>query len=631
MSEIRTLAFNELPRPTRERFVAITRNQAGPAPIFANRQGGGAIAGWIVLIVVAIVLELGVTFAEFGSLWHPTQSAGAILLHAAAIFLIVLSIGGIIKRARMMKALPFVPGAYVFPMDTVIARDGVLKIFSAGSLASLQPVHHYRNGIYTQTTFTFSFTDGTREVFSCYGQPLAQQMLDRLRGASGQLADAVARQDVAAIQALDPFFDARMSDWRPAPYDGGPSAGTIPGWMKLGWAFGLAAGFLIGPALWAVRNLASDASAFSKAKQWDSVYGYEDYLRGGWLHKDEVKTDLLPRARLKEVNAKTTVSERIEAIQKVIDDYPGSKVQPDAQKALDDAIHDAYLEAKGKNTVAALRDFQKKYPKAADVPTAKKRIHELFTKTLTDFKPRASKTDPILVPFVESLLSYMEANDSPAMEVRFRRHNSPSLSAADKILAIPDPEFDTPGSALAGASSHFEPEDAAPRETAVVDAMKKGFATVFPADVLPLAKGTDLNPLDKAVPLVTRPSILVDYTVAWSGSTYVDKTEGRRFVGVIFDFDVVMTIPGDAKLLKLKFSVRPPERFSVSYSSFSDPTFGSLYTKGLGGPSDSQVYEVMALRAFDQLSSKIQDDFFQPLPKKPLPNIKKPVYDDDEE
>lgn len=630
MSDIKTVGFNELPRAVRERFVAITRNQAGPPPIFANRAGGGALAGWIVLIVLALVFEGGVILADFGSMWRPTQSAGAIVLHFAAVFLIVLAIGGIIKRARASKVLPFIPGAYVFPLDTVIARDGQLKILPAGALASLQPVHHYRNGIYTQTTFTFAFTDGTREVFSCYGQPLAQQMLDRLRSSTAQIDDAIARQDTATLQALDPFFEVRMNGWRPMPFEGGPVAGTIPGWMKLGWAFGLAAGVLVGPSLWAVRNLASDAAAFSKAKQWDSVYGYEDYLHGGWLHKDEVKSELLPRARLKEAKAKTTVDERIEAIQKVMSDFPGASIQSEAQKALDDAVHDAFTDAKGKNTVAALRDFQKKYPKAADVPNAKKRIHELFLKTLTDFRPRASKTDPTLVPFVESLLGYMEANDSPAMEVRFRRHNSPTLAVADKILATPDPDDDAPGE-LAGASSHFDPEDAAPRENAVVDAMKKGFATVFPADVLPLAKGVDLNPLEKAVPIVTKPSILVDYTVAWSGSTYVDKTEGRRFVGIIFDFDVVMTIPGDAKMLKLKFSVRPPERFTVSYSSFSDPTFGSLYTKGLGGPSDSQVYEVMALRAFDQLSSKIQDDFFQPLPKKPLPLPKKPVYDDDDE
>lgn len=631
MSDIKTVGFNELPRAVRERFVAITRNQAGPPPIFANRAGGGALAGWIVLIVLALLFEGGVILADFGSMWRPTQSAGAIVLHFAAVFLIVLAIGGIIKRARASKVLPFIPGAYVFPLDTVIARDGQLKILPAGALASLQPVHHYRNGIYTQTTFTFAFVDGTREVFSCYGQPLAQQMLDRLRSSTAQIDDAIARQDTATLQALDPFFEVRMNGWQPMPFEGGPVAGTIPGWMKLGWAFGLAAGVVVGPSLWAVRNLASDAAAFSKAKQWDSVYGYEDYLHGGWLHKDEVRNELLPRARLKEAKAKATVDERIEAIQKVMSDFPGASIQSEAQKALDDAVHDAFTDAKGKNTVAALRDFQKKYPKAADVPNAKKRIHELFLKTLTDFRPRASKTDPTLVPFVESLLGYMEANDSPAMEVRFRRHNSPTLAVADKILAAPDPDDDAPGGALASASSHFEPEDAAPRENAVVDAMKKGFATVFPADVLPLAKGVDLNPLEKAVPIVTKPSILVDYTVAWSGSTYVDKTEGRRFVGIIFDFDVVMTIPGDAKMLKLKFSVRPPERFTVSYSSFSDPTFGSLYTKGLGGPSDSQVYEVMALRAFDQLSSKIQDDFFQPLPKKPLPLPKKPVYDDDDE
>ncbi len=158
--------------------------------------------------------------------------------------------------------------------------------------------------------------------------------------------------------------------------------------------------------------------------------------------------------------------------------------------------------------------------------------------------------------------------------------------------------------------------------------MTTGFGKVFPTDVLPLKQGADFNTVTKAA-IVTKPTILVDYTVGWSGSQYVDKVENRRFVGVIIDFDVLMVIPNDVKKLELKFSVRPPQLFTVSFTSYSDPAFKNLL-KNDGGPSDSQVYEVMALRAFDELSTKIQDKFFQPL-KKPAPARGTAATDDDDD
>ncbi len=71
-----------------------------------------------------------------------------------------------------------------------------------------------------------------------------------------------------------------------------------------------------------------------------------------------------------------------------------------------------------------------------------------------------------------------------------------------------------------------------------------------------------------------------------------------------------MTIPNNGKLLKLKFKVLPPQQFTVSYDTFTNPSFGAAIKDASQGPSDSLVYEVMALRAFDELSSKVQDEFF---------------------
>lgn len=633
MAEIRTIDFNNLPRTTRERFIAITKNLAGPPPIFSNRTGGGgALAGWIVLLVISLLAGLFILFAGFGSPYHATQDLFFIVIYLAIGFFIFLSIGGMIRRVRMNKVLPFQTGVYVFPMDTVIARDRMFKIIPAGELTSLQPAHHYRNGVYMNTSFTFRYSDGTSEYFSVYGQAAAQTMLERLKSAGGQVDDAIARRDVGALQQLDPFFDARMSGWQPAPDPQGPQAGSIPGWMKYASLLGLAGGLLTGPLFYVVRNLASDHSAYTKCKAiaeksgsgtgssyyyYSSTWELEAYTRHGWLHKDEVQNELLPRAKLNDAKAKTGIDERITEIQKVIDEYPTASCKAEMDAAMKDALHAAYTDAKDKNTVAALRDFQKKYPKAEDVGAAKTRIHELFTKTLTDFRPRASTTDKDMIPFVESLLQYMEKNDSPPMEVRFSRHNSPTLAAADKILAS-DPETGD----LAGASSHFDAAHEAPREQAVVEGMKKGFASVFPADVLPLVKGADLPTSGKALPTLSKPTILVDYTVGWSGSTYVDRTAGRSFVGIIFDFDVTMTTPNDPRVLKLKFSVRPPQRFTVNYSTFNDPGMSALLKEG---PSDSAVYDVMALRAFDELGSKVQEKFFQ---KKVAP---KKTLDDDED
>jgi hypothetical protein len=37
MAEILNVDFNQLPRATRERFIAITQGKAGPAPVFQDR------------------------------------------------------------------------------------------------------------------------------------------------------------------------------------------------------------------------------------------------------------------------------------------------------------------------------------------------------------------------------------------------------------------------------------------------------------------------------------------------------------------------------------------------------------------------------------------------------------------
>ena len=94
--------------------------------------------------------------------------------------------------------------------------------------------------------------------------------------------------------------------------------------------------------------------------------------------------------------AKTEVAERIKAIREILAQKLIPAVQGEANLALKAALHAAFEQASAVGTVAALREFQKSYPEAEDVPAAKARIHELFLKTLADFKPRASKPSRFL-------------------------------------------------------------------------------------------------------------------------------------------------------------------------------------------------------------------------------------------
>jgi hypothetical protein len=601
MAEILNIDFNQLPRPTRERFIAISHGKAGPEPIFQQRASAAGGCGWFLLLGSFGALSVSVVVVDFGKPYQATQPIASAAAYVLLFFLASLGLLGLIRSFVRKNALPFRTGSYLFAADTVIARDRNLKILSAREVASLQPVHHHRNGIYTHTVFSLTYSDGTRETFFVSGKPRAEQAMQRLRAEGAQVAEAMARRDARQLYPLDPLFEARMVGFQPTSDTTGPLAKSLPAWTKRVGLLALGVACVVGPITYGLRNLASDELAFNNAER---SYEYLAYLRHGWRHKEEVQAEFLPRAQLKEAIEKPEVAERITAISAVGTGKLIPAVRQEVDAALKVALHAAFDKASAAGTVSALREFQKTYPQAEDVPAAKIKIHLLFEKTLADFKPHASK--PGSVPFVASLLDYLEKNDSPPVEVRFRRHNGKTLELADKVLAR-----DAAGSAsFASASSHFEPKDAATREDAVVAAMQRGFGAVFPTDVLALDKGAELDAADGRVPSTGKPSVFVDYTVGWSGSTYSDPKEGRHFVGIVFDFDVLMTVPGDGQSLKLKFKVLPPQTFTVSYDTFTNPAFGAAINAASQGPSDSLVYEVMALRAFDELSSRIQDELF---------------------
>src|SRR5690242_13121356 len=138
MAEILNLDFNQLPRPTRERFIAITQGKAGPAPILQQRASGAGGCGWILLMGFFGLSSIAMVAAEFGEPYHATQPLGVAIVYVVLFFLSLLGLLGLVRSRVTKKALPFTPGVYVFAADTIIARSEKLKILSAREITNME-------------------------------------------------------------------------------------------------------------------------------------------------------------------------------------------------------------------------------------------------------------------------------------------------------------------------------------------------------------------------------------------------------------------------------------------------------------------------------------------------------------
>jgi hypothetical protein len=601
MAGPRLVEFNALPRSVRERFIGCTARKGSPEPILSDTPSyAGAIVGWTLLAMTGAAIFLGVASAGYGK---EVQDSAAVLGYAAGIATAAFGVFSLVRRIVLQQALPFKPGRYMFPMDLVDAREPTLRIVPMHALIDFRGVHQHTNGVYNGTTLTFTFEEGIRESFTVHGKMLAEQILNDLRTSQATLRKAVEDRDVETLYALDPFIEVRLEDaWlaKASKVVDGPAARTLPALFRgpirlaIGVALGLGLGF---PAYW-IRNRACDEAMFESAKRADTVSDWKDYLSsGGKRHEGEVKDSLLPRSALKE--------------------------------------------AKEKGSVTALREFLKEYPGSCVDADAHALIHDLFKKTLADFKDQSS-SDPKLYPFMERLVGYLEAHESSAVEARFHSPSSAKLAIVDTLLQGKLGGALTGGGTgrIAAVAPHFDAAHSIPREAEIVKGLAAGFAAVFPADIMAISEGKRVEfeatpppppapkkpvrgakkPADDDAPAapalpripvseISLPTLEVQYQVGWSGDMYTEEKGGRRFVGVFVTFDVSMRIPGDKDSFDFALEVTPPDHFSVEY--FSNDSVLGLPSAG-DGPSEGKVYDVMAERAFDQLTAKMRGVFFRP-------------------
>jgi hypothetical protein len=605
MAEAKRVDFNALPREVRERLIACMQHQSYPYPLLSNIPSqGAAVAGWVFLALVGAATLLGVLFVEFG---RTLQTAPVIVLYMLGLAIIVLSIMFLVRRVMIGSSLPYKPGRFLFPMDFIDASERHLRVVPMAALVDFRGVHNHTNGVYNGTTLTFSFEGGVTETFTIHGKERAEEVLRALGDSQRAIREAAQNKDLDTLIRMDPFFEVRVKDtWGVAPPRDEdmqqPAAKALPGLLGKGTILavsGVAAAALSLP-IWHLRNVASDEAMFAEAQRVDREYEYEHYLHWGKRHAEEVRTDLMPRAGLRE--------------------------------------------AKEKGSVTALRDFLRKHPGSVVEKEARDEVHALFQKTLAEFREQASKDDPKLLPFMEKLLAYLEKNDSSRVEVRFEAPSVEALTKVDDLLKSKLGGELAGGGNIVAVAPHFGEKVSLLREAEIVKSLQGGFAKVFPADVMALSQGPrigpdgkplaeqpkdDRDPIDRLKDVdykdpaqvrevldaidgtikkepksdVSAPTIETGYKVGWAGDFFTEDKGDRKFVGIVVDFHVAMKIPGEPETLEFDLGVQPPDHFTVDYSS-------PMYGIG-GGPSEGRVYDVMAARAFDQLSDKMRRVFFK--------------------
>lgn len=558
MSDIMKIDFNVLPRSVRTRFIACTHGQATPAPLLSQKTSPKAsLFGWIFGLLVFGLAALAVIFGGFGDY---TSSSGVhsplvvFLLYIPIGFLLFAAIFAIVQRIVVRSPYPYAPGRYLFSSDFVDARTDTLRIIPTRTLTDFKGVHHHTNGAYTHTQLTFTFEGGVVEEFSIRGKDAAQGAIDAFWNSQRAIAGAAQANDWQTVSQMDPFFEARrMNTWEGGKMEAGvdpnTTAKSTPAFFKWKWAAALVAALFVTPVVALARNLVSDEMMFSSAKSVDSEYGYKAYREHGWRHADEAK-EKQPFAALRAARKANTVSE----LRRVVTEYKGSPVEADARSSM----------------------------------------HELYTKTLSDFRSKASSNDPRMLPFMERLIAYLEKNDTATVRVTFDPPSNVALSDADTNFRN---EFSGKGRTVAPISPYFNTTRSGPRETAIVSNLNTAFGKIFPTDILKLEQASS----GAAGSSSKEPTINIKYTVAPSGDAYTGQNDTRVYVGINVLFDMKMSIPNDSATFTFKLTVEPPDQFSY-------------YTKPGESDPDAIVYDTMAQRAFDEFTTKLQGVFFKNVP-----------------
>ena len=587
---MKAVDFYKLPRAIQDRFVGSVMSGFPPAPLLATKAAKPTKVAWLGLSGGSFVTLVIVTRIGYGALDSSLalHSWKALLLYALLIFGMAFGLVQAFGQLVREKALPYGAGVYLFPACLIDARSDQFKVFWTSDL----------NGVDVQgSSVRVAFAGGATFLFPMVDTAQAASIVAEVQAARDRAMHAKAAEDPKELVAVDPLHNPRFSS-PVGPRD--PYELRRPPWKKLGPVVAIAVAAIVAPTLWALRNNGSDKTLYARATQANDTEAYRAYLERGAKFKDEVSATLLPRAELHDAER----SGSVDALLKYKADHPGSKISTEVGLSIRAAMLAELEKAKAPGTLAALDEFAKHYPEHGVEPELREAIHAVYSRELDAYKKRAPGKDKNVVSFVERLFAWSEKH-GPKVEVRFKRKKSESLGRADQYVAK-TPSF---MGEVSYPSLKFDEKRSTKRETVLGKMLTTKLDAGLSPELFDVSTGAQIPTDAEAFPDVKVPTLFISHAAEWSGHSYVSQRPRGSYVGILFPFEALFVIPGDAKPMKLKAEI------------MKQAALGQLKEDEniMPGPAEEKVYEAMATDAFEQFGNKFLVLLFAKEPKPAAP------------
>ncbi len=587
---MKAVDFYKLPRSIQDRFVGSVMSGFPPAPLLATKAAKPTKVAWLGLSGGSFVTLVIVTRIGYGALDSSLalHSWKALLLYALLIFGMAFGLVQALGQLVREKALPYGAGVYLFPACLIDARSDQFKVFWTQDL----------NGVDVQgSSVRVAFSGGASFMFPIADAAQAASIVAEVQAARDRAMHAKAAEDPKELVAVDPLHNPRFSS-PVGPRD--PYELRRPPWKKLGPVVAIAVAAIVAPTLWALRNNGSDKTLYARATQANDTESYRAYLERGAKFKDEVSGTLLPRAELHDAER----SGSVDALLKFKADHAGSKISTEVSLSIRTAMLVQLEKAKAFGTLAALDEFAKHYPEHGIEPELREAIHAVYLRGLDAYKKSAPGKDKNAVSFVERLFAWSEKH-GPKVEVRFKRKKSESLGRADQYVAK-TPSF---MGEVSYPSLKFDEKRSTKRETVLGKTLATKLDGGLSPELFDVSMGAQIPTEAETFPDVKVPTLFVSHAAEWSGHSYVSQRPRGSYVGILFPFEALFVIPGDAKPMKLKAEIMKQAALGQLKE---DETI-------MPGPAEEKVYEAMATDAFDQFGNKFLVLLFAKEPKPAAP------------
>lgn len=565
--------FYKLARAIQDRFVGSVVGGFVPVPIAAKKGGKPVAAAWLGASAASLLVLVIVMWVGFGSL-DGALSRHSVLGLVLYVALTFGALGGVLYAfAHVVRvgAQPFPPGVYVFPACVVDARTDAFAVVPTTELTQVVGVG---------SSLRLSGPRGSFEL------PVADAADAAASVEAGRAALALVEQDPESADRLplDPLVAPRFS----SPVGSRvPYAPKAPPWGKHGWAVAAVAGLVLGASLWGLRNHASDGRMFAEADAAHTSEAYRKYLVNGRRHAAEVRDTLLPRAELREAEAKGT-----EAVLAYQASHADTKIGGEVAQAVRRVMLAELDKAKTDGQLASLERFARGYPNHGVDPELRAARHAVFARELAAWKAKAS-ADPVAVAFVERLVAYAERAGGD-VEVRIRQRPSQSLARADKHVGKSS-EFMGEHSY---PSKYFEGARIQKRERELTETLARVLGRNFPGQAFRFEAGAPLPSTDEPLPeTVTKPTLFVTWSAEWSTYAFQSKKAPRGiFCNLTFPFQAELRIPGDAK--PFKYRTEAVESVSMTVLKAEEP-----------GTPEERHYTHMTTKAFETFPTRLVKAF----------------------